>query len=185
MTGTYKHGGHASFTGADKQRGHTSFLVTDRRRGHASFADHLCHFSPTGTADAFQTPSTSPSSPLSPVSPGNAQPFSSPTHPDLNLSPERTPSPTTAGPVDCLSSDGVGYKNRNAPVALRKPSDGPIIPCKRRQNSTSTSPVQVEPPLSGRAGEAGVEQGLLHECVVSLGLCVTDEKTHTLSGELL
>ncbi|XP_017332253.2 cytospin-B isoform X1 [Ictalurus punctatus] len=138
----------------------------------------------TGTADAFQTPSTSPSSPLSPVSPGNAQPFSSPTHPDLNLSPERTPSPTTAGPVDCLSSDGVGYKNRNAPVALRKPSDGPIIPCKRRQNSTSTSPVQVEPPLSGRAGEAGVEQGLLHECVVSLGLCVTDEKTHTLSDLL-
>ncbi|KAF4084453.1 hypothetical protein AMELA_G00128810 [Ameiurus melas] len=102
----------------------------------------------TGTADAFQTPSTSPSSPLSPVSPGNAQPFSSPTHPDPNLSPERTPSPTMTGPVDCLSSDG------------------------------------AEPPLSGRDGDAGVEQDLLHECVVSLGLCVTDEKTHTLSDLL-
>ncbi|XP_034163671.2 cytospin-A [Pangasianodon hypophthalmus] len=137
-----------------------------------------------GTADMFQTPPTSPSSPLTPVLPGNAQPLPSPTHPDPNPSPQRTPSPNMTGQVVCLSSDSVGYENRNAPVSLKKAKDGPIIPCKRRQNSTSTSPVQMEPPLSVHASEGGVEQGLLHECVVSLGLCVTDERTHTLSDLL-
>ncbi|KAF5904217.1 glutamate-rich protein 1-like, partial [Clarias magur] len=136
---------------------------------------------PKGTADAFQTPPTSPSSYLSPVSPGNTQLLPSSTHTDPTASPEATPSPTTTGPDDCLSSDGVGYERRNAPVSLQKPSDGSIIPCKPTPNSTPTSPVQVE---TQSAVEGGVEQGLLHECVVSLGLCVTDEKTRTLSDLL-
>ncbi|XP_060789311.1 cytospin-A isoform X1 [Neoarius graeffei] len=132
-----------------------------------------------GTADTFQTPPTSPSSPLSPVSPGNAQRLSSPTHPDPNTSPERTPSPITTGPDGCLSSEGV--ENNKAPVSAQKADDGPLLPWKRRQNSTSASPVQVEPPLSGQACEGWVEQELLDECVVSLGFC---EKTHTLSDLL-
>ncbi|XP_053366063.1 cytospin-A isoform X1 [Clarias gariepinus] len=134
-----------------------------------------------GTADAFQTPPTSPTSSLPPVLPGNAQLLPSPTHTDPTPSPEATHSPTATGPDGCLSSDGVRYENRKASVSLQKPSDGSIIPCEPKPNSTSTSPVQVETPS---AVEGEVEQGLLHECVVSLGLCVTDEKTHTLSDLL-
>ncbi|XP_058254525.1 cytospin-B [Hemibagrus wyckioides] len=142
-----------------------------------------------GTADAFQTPPTSPTdhiSRLSPASPGYAQPLNllSPTHLDPNPSFERTPSPTTTGPISSLSSDGVGHEYRNIPVSLTKGGSSPTIPCKRRQNSTSTSPVQVEPPSSGWANLGGVDLELLQECVVSLGLCVTDERTHTLSDLL-
>ncbi|KAK3537924.1 hypothetical protein QTP70_024583 [Hemibagrus guttatus] len=143
----------------------------------------------TGTADAFQTPPTSPTdhtSRLSPVSPGYAQPLklSSPTYPDPNPSLERTPSPTTTGPISSPSSGGVGYENRNVPVSLTKGGTSPTISCKWRQNSTSTSPVQVEPLSSGWANLGGVDLELLQECVVSLGFCVTDERTHTLSDLL-
>ncbi|KAK3563448.1 hypothetical protein QTP86_028891, partial [Hemibagrus guttatus] len=155
----------------------------------AFFTNHLYHFSPTGTADAFQTPPTSPTdhtSRLSPVSPGYAQPLklSSPTYPDPNPSLERTPSPTTTGPISSPSSGGVGYENRNVPVSLTKGGTSPTISCKWRQNSTSTSPVQVEPLSSGWANLGGVDLELLQECVVSLGFCVTDERTHTLSDLL-
>lgn len=138
---------------------------------------------PAGTADAFQTPPTSPTDHLShpsPVSPGYAPPFPSHTHPNPSL--ERTPSPTTTAPLGCPSSDGVGDKNRKASVSLKK--DCPTIPSNGRQNSTSSSPVQVEPPPSGRAGVEGVEQELLQKCVTSLGLCGNDEKAHTLSDLL-
>ncbi|XP_027030985.1 cytospin-B isoform X2 [Tachysurus fulvidraco] len=131
-----------------------------------------------GTADAFQTPPTSPIDHLSPVSPDYTQPLSSPTSPDHN------PTLTTTGPSSCPSSAGFGHDNRNAPVSLNKAGNSPTIPCKRRQNSTSTSPVQAEPPPSGWVDVGGVNQELLQECVVSLGLCGTDERTHTLSDLL-
>ncbi|TSS85060.1 Cytospin-A [Bagarius yarrelli] len=135
-----------------------------------------------GTADAFQTAPTSPTDHLShpsPVSPGYASPFPSHAHPNPNPSLERTPSPTTAVPCGCPSSDGVGDKNRNTSISLKKGC--PSVPSNGRQNSTSSSPVQVEPPPSGRAGVEGVEQELLQKCVTSLGLCGNDEKAHTLS----
>ncbi|XP_046712265.1 cytospin-A isoform X2 [Silurus meridionalis] len=134
-----------------------------------------------GSTAAFQTPPMSPSSPVSSVF---AQPLPSPTHPDHLPCQDRTPSPTKTLTFGRLSSDGIENQKRNARVSLKNAQDGPIIPCQQGQNSTPTSPVRVDLPFSGVAGEGGVEQVLLHECALSLGLCGSDETTHKLSDLL-
>ncbi|KAL7873767.1 hypothetical protein AOLI_G00128380 [Acnodon oligacanthus] len=163
------------------------------------------HGSPGTPSDPFQTP---PTSPLTLILPPKTHPLSGPAPSDPTPTPDGTSCPVI-GPGGSSSAEKTGSEHLKARPSPEKVGTLPLSPCRQRSLEDSSVSRTVAPPTvtrptvdpaavtlptvappavalpTSRSGcEGVVEQGLLQECAVALGISSTEERTHTLTDLL-